>query len=338
MPFQLNPAKVPIWQNESSLRLGLDDASQTLTEVSNSQERLINLLFKGVPEDQLERVGLSVGLSEIETTGLVEQLRPSLLNQKSGVTSGDALDVRFAEIIRIGFETNNTPERVLAKRAVTIIEVRHLNRTGLLLIKALSETGFSRFETLDYGVVQRPDIGELSYEFGQLGISHLAAAREILASNNQRLTITHPSNRTKRAKRIVLVSAMHQVTPSAYRDLDGPHLSIEYGIEKVRVSPVIVPGDTSCLGCRDLWESENNSDWAATAIQLTARNDHLDDGAALLFAVSMATKSICQFVDSGFLPVTEGFQVSLKNRAVSQNSWQFHPACKCSLRHQKPIL
>lgn len=336
MPFQLNPSKVPIWQNETSLRLGLEEQSQVLAEVTNSQERLINLLFKGVPEDQLERVGLSVGLSEIETNQLIEELRPSLLNQQTGAGSGQALDVRFAEIIRIGFENNNAPERVLATRAVTVIEIRQLNRTGLLLIQALSEAGFSRFETHDYDFVQRQDIGELSYDLHQLGVSRLAAAREILTTNSQRLTVAHPTKGSKKAKRIVALSAMHRISPSTYRQLSEPHLAIEYGIEKICVSPLLIPGHTPCLGCRDLWESENHPDWTSTAIQLASRNDHLDDGAGLLFAVSMATKTICQFVDAGFLPVNEGFQVSLKNRVVSLFSWQQHPACQCLLTSQKP--
>ncbi|MFM2384168.1 MAG: hypothetical protein RL166_42 [Actinomycetota bacterium] len=336
MPFQLNPSKVPIWQNEASLRLGLGDDSQVLSEVTNAQERLIDLLFRGIPEGQLERVGLSVGLNEIDTKQLIEQLRPSLLDQSSTGGSGKALDVRFAEIIRIGFETSNAPERVLAMRASTVIEVGELNRTGLLLIKALSESGFCRFETRDYGSVRRQDIGELSYPLEQLGISRLAAARALLETNAPRLNITHPSKVSKKANRVIVMSAMHRVTPNAYRALLEPNLSIEYGIEKVSVSPLVVPGETPCLGCRDLWESEKCADWASTAIQLAARRDHLDDGAGLLFAVSMATKSICQFVDSGFLPVTQGFEISLRNRIVSELGWQRHPACECLLAKQKP--
>lgn len=329
MPFQLNPSKVPIWQDEHSLRLGLPDDSQVLDEVTNAQERLINLLFRGVPEDQLERVGLSVGLNEVDTKQLIEQLRPSLLDQNAQGGSAKALDVRFAEIIRIGFALNSAPEQVLAKRAEAVIEIEQLNRTGLLLIKALSEAGFCLFETLDYGFVQRHDIGDLSYLFGQLGISRLAATRELLATNSRRLNISHPAKGTKKAKRIAVLSAMHRVSPSTYRKLTEPNLSIEYGIEKVSVTALLVPGETPCLGCRDLWESEIRADWTTTAIQLAARKDQLDDGAGLLFAVSMATKSICQFVDAGFMPVTEGFQIALNNRVVSSFGWQRHPACPC---------
>lgn len=336
MPFQLNPSKVPIWNNESELQFGLHDEPQVLTEVSNAQERLINLLFRGIPEDQLDLIGESVGLSYFETANLVERLKPSLLNQHSTTGGGTALDVRFAEIIRIGFETNNTPESVLAKRAETVIQLRSLNRTGLLLIKALSEAGFCLFETLDYEFVRREDLGELTYQPNQLGISRLAAARELIAPHRGGLKLGHPESQSKRKPKAMVVSAMHRVTPSAYRELKSAHISVEYGISELRVSPMIVPGETPCLGCRDLWESEGNPGWASTAIQLTARNDQLDDGAGLLLAVAIAAKTICQFVDGQEMPTRDGFQVSLRSRAVTGYGWGFHPTCNCRTRRWQP--
>ncbi|MEN9992997.1 MAG: hypothetical protein RLY83_567 [Actinomycetota bacterium] len=335
MPFQLNPSKVPIWDNETDLRFGLNDETQVLKDVSNAQERLINLLFQGIPEDQLGLIGESVGLNSMETETLVERLKPSLLNATSVKGSGTAIDVRFAEIIRIGFETNNTPESVLANRAETLIQLPSLNRTGLLLIKALSETGFRVFETLDYEVVRREDLGELSYQPNQLGISKLAAARQLLDKHSNQLLLVHPDAHSKKKPKVIALSAMHRINPSSYRELMAAHIAVEYGISYLRVSPVIVPGESACLGCRDLWESESNPAWASVAIQLTARNDHLDDGAGLLFATAIAAKSICQYVDGSGLSEPDGFQVSLKTRAVQNYSWAFHPNCYCKTKLPK---
>lgn len=332
MPYQLNPSKVPIWKTETELHIGLGDQDQILQDVGIAQERLIHQLFQGIPETAIEQVGESVGLAELETRTLVEKLRPSLLELHRGSASGDALDVRFAEIVRLGFDTNKAPEAVLAKRALTLIQVPELNRTGLLIIKVLAEAGFSRFETLDYGTVRREDIGELSYKPVQLGISRLAAAREIFDDGYGKLVINLPERKPRKKVALVVISAMHHLNPKTYRDLEVPHLAIEYGIEYLKVSPVIIPGISPCLNCRDLWESENNPDWAAIAIQLTARNDHLDDGAGLLLAAGLSAKSICHFVDQKFGIAITGFQVSLKTRQAQMISWQLHPACRCETR------
>lgn len=336
MPYQLNPSKVPIWKSETELRIGLSDQDQVLQDVDIAQERLINLLFQGVPETGIEQVGTSVGLAERETRELVEKLRPSLLKQHQGDASGTALDVRFAEIVRLGFDTNSAPESVLAKRARTLIQFPKLNRTGLVLIKALTEAGFSRFETLDYESVRREDIGELSYKPEQLGISRLAAAREILDERTGKIAINLPGKRSRKKVDLVVISAMHQIIPQNYRHLETPHIAIEYGIDRLRVSPLITPGSSPCLNCRDLWESENNPNWAAVSIQLTARNDHLDDGAGLLLAAGISAKSICAFTDQALGASIQGFQVSLKTRQVQSVSWQLHPACDCVARNQQP--
>ena len=332
MPYQLNPSKIPIWKSETELALGLSGQNQKLADVSHAQERLIHLLFQGIPEDQLNHVGASVGLDEIETQELITQLRPSLLDQPTRRSEGTALDVRFAEIIRIGFETDQTPESVLARRAAATVIVEQLNRTGLMVIKTLSEAGFCRFETTDYGFIKREDIGELSFSPTQLGLSRLAATREILSTQTGKFIINHSNPKIKKGLRISVLSAMHQLNPRNYRAVENPYIAIEYGIENLRISQAIVPGLSPCLGCRDLWTAENDSNWAATAIQLTARNDYLDDGAGLLMSSAIGAKTVCLFVDGEGKGSTSGYQVDLKNRSVQPYGWQFHPRCSCRSR------
>ena len=327
MPFQLNPAKVPIWNSDQQLQLGVQPNSQTLDEVSNAQERLINLLFQGIAEDQLELVGKSVGLSNAEAKGLVDTLRPSLLQSSGSTETASKFDARFAEIIRIGFETDTTPEVVLAKRAATLIELPLLDRTGLLMIRTLTEAGFRRFETTDYQSVLRTDLGELGYPEGALGTSKLTAARSLLSQHGPRIVLEHPAKRRKKSAALMVISAMHRVNPKNYRSLTTDHIAIEYGIASLTVSPVIRPGTTQCLGCRDLWQVEQDPDWASKAIQLAARQDQLDDGAGLLLATSLAAKTICRFVDKG--EASSGYQLNLSNRVLNEKNWQLHPNCNC---------
>ena len=329
MALQLNPSKIPIWKSESELQLGLNAEAQSLVEVSNAQERLINLLFQGIAEDQVDLMGSTVGLSETETQDLIERLRPSLLEKSETSTKTSSLDVRFAEIIRIGFNTNQLPESILGVRAKTLIQIQTLDRTGLLLFRALIEAGFRNFETQDFGTVGRDDCGELGYSDSSLGVSRLTAARQLLHGKVNDVVICHPTKR--KLKPLVLLSAMHEVAPMIYRPLKESHLAIEFGIETLRITPMISPGRTPCLSCRALWESEQNADWASTAIQLASRNDHLDDAAALLLATGIACRTICQHLEDSVF--TGGFEVDLKTRAVRNYQWQFHPSCGCkSLR------
>jgi hypothetical protein len=336
MPFQLNPSKVPIWRSETDLKLGTAETDQLLEEVSTAQERLINLLFQGIAEDQLELVGESVGLASDETNQLIERLKPSLLEQQTIAGKVSSFDARFAEVIRIGFESNSTAESVLAQRASTQLLIPQLDRTGLLISKTLAEAGFRQLMTTDYEVVGRGDLGELGYQADQLGLPRLSAARVILESNGSQVQLTHQTVKNNKQTVAIVLSGMHRIQPQNYRNLSTPHIAIEYGIDEIRISAIIQPGISACLGCKQLWESESDPNWITTSIQLSGRHDQLDDGVGLLMATAIAAKTLCRFVDLNQTNGNTGYRVNLKTRVVSELSWQPHPNCLCLSKSFEP--
>ena len=325
MPIQINPSKFPIWLGESKLRLGTTTDDQTLDHVTNSQERLIQLLFEGVANDQLAQVGASVGLNIEESEKFVERLRPSLLSESAEKSSGQTLDVRFAELVRISFQTNNSPAEVLSKRAATSIHIPLLDRSGLNVVRLLSELGFRKFSTDDHESVGPHDGGELGYPKSLSGVSRLSAARELLDCKRSNVTLSHAIE--KAAPFLTIVSATHRALPSAFQKINSAVIAIEFGIDSVFVSGVIEKKLNPCLGCRDLWLIEANQNWASESIQLSARRDHLDDGMSLMIALALAGRNICNFIDyrqSGSSSVIETL-----TRRVSEVNLQFHPACAC---------
>lgn len=324
MPIQINPSKIPIWTNSDELRLGLMAGDQVLKDLSNSQERLIDLLFKGVAADQLQLVGSSVGLTDIETTELVERLRPSLI--KGNIAGDSTLDVRFAEIIRIGFQTDQAPGEVLANRAEWIIQIPVLDRTGLTLVRVLAEVGFKNFVTEDYSMISDEDCGELGFPRHNLGRARIDGVRELTKSNKD-ITIVYSNKTRKKLQQLKVLSASHQLLPSTYRDVKTQHLAIEYRLDSVFVSSVISPSQTPCLGCRDLWQQEQNSQWVVQGIQLTARRDQLDDGPNLLIAGAIAARNICNFIDDG--ETGDSIVVQLATRHHVKANWSAHPTCSC---------
>jgi hypothetical protein len=327
MPLQINPSLVPIWRTPTELAIGASPGSQVLRDVSNEQERLIQLLFRGIPEEQIDSIAAGVGLDSDSTKDLIERLRPSLLvSGKTGMNLGE-LDLRFAEIMRMGFDSNLTSDQVLAIRRKSLGGFQKLGRTELMILSALLEAGFSSFQTDDYGLVNRNDLGELGYHEQFLGFNRINAARAQLGLANSRFTITQPERRRSKETFSVL-TANHRINPKDYRGLNVPHVLIEYGIDEVRVSPMITLGQRPCLGCRDLWDAEQDEQWAARTIQLVGRGDQLDDGVGLLMASSIAARTICQFVsDQGAM--FSGYRVNLRSREVSEWSWQRHESCKC---------
>lgn len=327
MVVQINPSKVPIWISENTLQLGIDEQSQKLEHLTNSQERLIHLLFEGVANDQVEVVANSVGLDSLEGFQLIELLRPSLVGGEKSSGSKNSNDARFAELIRIGFQTDQSPAEVLSKRSEYRIVVSKLDRTGLTLIRALSELGFQNFETEDYSLITSEDHGELGYPKSLSGVSKLIAINSLLETKESEVSVL-PMKKSKRNRQsITILSASHQLTPTDYQKLQSPYLAIEYRIEEIAVSNLIESGATPCLGCRDLWSADTKPNWASTAIQLAGRRDQLDDGANLLLASAVACRNIAAFTD--FDSRGNNWNLNLKTKRIAEPEPQFHPECRC---------
>lgn len=327
MVVQINPSKVPIWISENTLQLGIEEESQKLDQLTNSQERLIHLLFEGVANDQVDLVANSVGLNPIEGLQLIELLKPSLVGSEKRSGSKNSNDARFAELIRIGFQTDQSPAEVLSKRSEYRIVVTQLDRTGLTLIRALSELGFKNFESQDFSLVSSEDHGELGYPKSLSGVSKLVAINSLLETEESEVSVL-PLRKSKRNRQsITILSASHHLSPIDYQKLQSPHISIEYRIDALAVSALIEPESTPCLGCRDLWSSANQPNWTSTAIQLSGRRDHLDDGANLLLASAVACRNIAAFTD--FDMRGNNWNLNLKTRRVTEPEPQFHPECHC---------
>lgn len=329
MTVQINPSKIPIWVGETQLQLGIGADAQNLIDLGNAQERLIQLLFKPVPDSQLEFLGESVGMEPEETKALVDLLRPSLLATGKGNAELN-LDLRFAELMRIAFDTGRVAEAVLTARATAAVAIDEMNRTGLLLIRALSEMGFRTFYTTDYEKVSKTDLGELGFPSESLGISRVTAARNALGDFG---TLNFETK--KKPINVRAMSSNHNISPNRYRGKLEPYLVIEYGLEAIEVSSVIRAGITPCIGCRDLWRSEADPNWCNRTIQLALRRDNLDDAAALLMATSLAAKNICSFVDEG--SAGAAFEVKLKPRTFREIGHQRHPACECARLETKNL-
>lgn len=329
MVVQINPSKVPIWVNTRTLQLGVRENDQKLEDLSNSQERLIQLLFEGVANDQVELVGKSVGLELAESLKLIELLRPSLVSSQKVTGINSSIDSRFAELIRIGFQTDRSPSEVLANRSRHRICIPKLDRTGLTVVRALSEMGFQKFETQDYSLVTPEDHGELGYPKSLAGVSRLSAANALLETGKSQVTILPFTAAKSRQKTLSVISASHNFLPSEFEKLKTPHVAIEYRLETISVTNVITGGESPCLGCRYSWLAEEKPNWAEQAIQLAARQDQLDDGANLLLASAIACRNIASFTDLG--SSGSNWNLNLQNRRVSEPEPQFHPACSCQV-------
>ncbi len=335
MVIKINPARVPVWRSPTSLQLGLGNTSIRLDNLTNPQEQLLQLLYRGVADAAIDDVARDVGASKSETAALVARVAPALiqveetnLKRTHEQRSPDPFIAQaFAEIIRASFSTDRDGALVLANRASKRVFINELNRVGLLLLQALATAGIGEICTEDRTLVTSSDVGALGYSQADIGRTRVEAAAALLARSQQpaKLSLARTSD-------FVVMIANHLVSSEATPAVGQkqiPRLMVELSFDQSRISPVLIAGVTSCLDCRITSELEADEGWAAMMTQLKFRTERLDDSQTALLCAGLALERTLSWVDSGAIGDNQSTVIDHRTGRLRHEVWQIDPECHC---------
>lgn len=335
MVIKINPARVPVWRSPTSLQLGLGNTSIRLDNLTNPQEQLLQLLYRGVADAAIDDVARDVGASKSETAALVARVAPALiqveetnLKRTHEQRSPDPFIAQaFAEIIRASFSTDRDGALVLANRASKRVFINELNRVGLLLLQALATAGIGEICTEDRSLVTTSDVGALGYSQADIGRTRVEAAAALLARSQQpaKLSLARTSD-------FVVMIANHLVSSEATPAVGQkqiPRLMVELSFDQSRISPVLIAGVTSCLDCRITSELEADEGWAAMMTQLKFRTERLDDSQTALLCAGLALERTLSWVDSGAIGDNQSTVIDHRTGRLRHEVWQIDPECHC---------
>ena len=339
MALRINPARLPVWRDPQTLQLGMGRDAVTVTNVHAEEERLIQLLFRGVADESLGAIERSVGIQHDRATALLARLQPALLknsaNGKHAALSEDFVQQAFAEIIRASFEHNVDGRQILARRSTHTVCLGVIDRVTLALALGLIAAGVGRISCLDESPVTISDTGPLGFETRFIGQPKSTALQTVLAdrSSHARFVADNASRPT-----ILVASANHPLAQQDFNDLKEPHrvraemvasLAIELGIETSRVSPIMLPPNTPCLDCRNLATIEQDAEWASLASQLRNRRERLDDSQSSLLCAGLALEKCLRFIDSPQLSAFDAHTIDHRSGMIFKESWSFQSSCGC---------
>jgi hypothetical protein len=121
------------------------------------------------------------------------------------------------------------------------------------------------------------------------------------------------------------------VEPHRYRGLladDAPHLPVVFGDATVAIGPLVVPGRSDCLACRERRHAEADDAWPALASQLVHRRAATRNAPVALAAAAEVVR-----LAEGWRDATDGGRgARLRlggDREVSASRGP-HPACGCA--------
>jgi hypothetical protein len=317
------------------LQLGLGNTSIRLDNLTNPQEQLLQLLYRGVADASIDDVARDVGASKSETAALVARVAPALIQVEENTLKRTPeqrapdpfIAQAFAEIIRASFSTDRDGALVLANRASKRVFINELNRVGLLLLQALATAGIGEICTEDRTLVTSSDVGALGYSQVDIGRTRVEAAAALLARSQQpaKLSLARTSD-------FVVMIANHLVSSEATPAVGQkqiPRLMVELSFDQSRISPVLIAGVTSCLDCRNTSELEADEGWAAMMTQLKFRTERLDDSQTALLCAGLALERTLSWVDSGAIGDNQSTVIDHRTGRLKHEVWQIDPECHC---------
>lgn len=148
---------------------------------------------------------------------------------------------------------------------------------------------------------------------------------------------------SRRHRRTALDRVCHVLCDSAHPDsaadpdamaLDIPHLSVAVNGPRAAIGPLVLPGRTSCLRCRDLHLADADPAWPRVAVQWSARRPGPVAAGLAHLAGSWAALQTLALVDAGpesvHVPTVDGaLIVRMPDADVVREPRPPHPLCGC---------
>lgn len=106
---------------------------------------------------------------------------------------------------------------------------------------------------------------------------------------------------------------------------DIAHLPIDVAGDQVSVGPLVVPGRTPCLACRNGHRRDRDPSWPLLAAQLLGRPGVSTDAALLVEAAALALRLLRLGAQSPSLSVV----LSASSERRRWHAHRVHPACLC---------
>ncbi len=294
MATQLNPALARLWIADNARQYGYRKAL-TVTDLTEPQQRLLDYFELGLTAAQRKTLPELAKADTHEVDSLEKRIQSVLWNSPTGLSQQD-VETRFAEIARVLLQGSD-PLQIKNLRKAKSVFIERLDATGLTIAKALALAGIGRQISTDQTRVSRADISELGYLQAQLGTPRVRAAQAIVGKELQlhsRISSTFDSV----SLAVLLTSDI--TNPASYQTWlarDVAHLAIVFDEEGVEVSPIVVPGKTSCLGCYEKYRLEHTQHWPVIAPQLLALDRSLADSAMLLYASGVVVNQALNYLD-----------------------------------------
>lgn len=326
-----------LWRSPDSLQIGSGQNATRFEALNLAEQRLIRLLQSGVHDPDFTQVAADVGVEASQAKAMLRRLEPVLEREQRPTKQArskpgdvDRLTPEFvtsavAEIVRANLRYRVDGRLILKRRSTTQVYLETLDRTGLILARALAAAGIGKIVSGDGEAVQVTDVGPDGYP-ARARFARRAQAAELILTQGYGVVDTvfdRPQPAVLGKTNIAVLVAHGSLEPERHLRwlrMGVAHIALVFSDDGARVSPVVT--GRPCLLCDDFERVERDPAWPILAAQLQGYSVEFADTASRWMATARAIRRILAFVDGAEVPD------SLAREPARTSGY---PDCACAL-------
>ncbi|GAB3297215.1 hypothetical protein EK0264_15805 [Epidermidibacterium keratini] len=230
---------------------------------------------------------------------------------------------------------DSQPAEVISRRAHARVIVVGGRRLGPMLGSLLATSGIGRVDVIAHGRVEASDVIPGGAPEATIGEARQAATRGALRQLHRDLA-TGPLTPSESPDLVILADPwpVSGERERSMRAAGTPYLCTAVRERRAVIGPFVLPRESSCLRCQELYRTDHDPQWRAVAAQLAhapSRAAESGEIATVTLAAGFALSHALQWLDGERFPesINATVEIALPELTVSRRHWPRHQLCEC---------
>ena len=350
--LKINPGLRMVEFAAGSVQFGLGAGGLVLDGTGESDRQFLRRLRQGFDASDLDAVRAGCGLEADRAALLLAALAPVLVPDTGGERLSGLRADRLAPDARHWSAVYAADgEGLLAARSRCVVQIIGLGRTGAALATALTAAGVGTLLLEDPAVVSPADVGSGAFRITDIGLTRGQAVRRAARQIDPTVACHLLPGETAeqgaagifpRVLNLAIYLDRDVADPrvaAALMSRGHPHLSVLVREHDTLIGPLVVPGQTSCLGCVELHRADADPTWPEVVARLTSTpgtasaRGQAGEVSQSVAAAGLAAIQALLFLDGRNQPGSFSAVLRLESGdgTLTRHDYPPHPDCGCML-------
>ncbi|MEH0111075.1 hypothetical protein V6N00_15285 [Tersicoccus sp. MR15.9] len=338
--MHINPGLRVLRRSPSSMQIGLDEGL-VLDGLTDGDCAVIAGLRTDRDDAALVALARRHRVERARVADLLAALAPVLLPSPEGA-SGLRADRLTGELGQLRAVHHREAPAVLGRRGSAVVRVHGTGALATAVLTGLAAAGIGRLVHDDGPPVSAAEIGSGGVGLAQLGLERRVAVRQAVRAVAPDAAIEcvlprdgRETGRAAGSPDLVVMTAADAL-PASFIAAAASERAVLPVVTRERdhvVGPLVVPGVTACLRCKDRHCTDADPAWPAIRDQLAVAN--AGPAPATSFVPALAALAVVQalaFLDGEHRPASWSAELVLRvaDGRVGRRPCRPHPACPCA--------